>query len=295
MIEGLKDLSPPTERYSFNIVLPREHLFVFNLNDLHLGRMAWHEEVGKDYDNKIAVENFQKGFDQQLSYSSNFPKDKILFIVGNDLVNYDYSYPYPHTAAGTPMASDGRWQKIFRIARKLVVEAINNLSTLAPVHVMVIPGNHDYQTIFYLGEVLEVIYDKNLNVTIDNSPRMRKYWEYGQNLIGASHGNKEKAADLQAIMTAEEREGMGRTKYWYYYMGHMHHEVTQKRRTQDARLRTHVDTNEDYKGLIIDWLPNLAHRDAYEFNLGFVGTIRSCKTAIHHKEKGRIATFNHNL
>jgi len=53
LIEGLKDLSPPIEKYSFNIIMPREHLFVFNLNDLHLGRLSWHEEVKKIMTTKL--------------------------------------------------------------------------------------------------------------------------------------------------------------------------------------------------------------------------------------------------
>lgn len=274
-----------------------KNLYMMSLNDLHLGRMAWGKESGKNYNVKIAVENFRKSFDQHLVHAQYYNIDKILFIVGNDLFNYDYHFPFPRTEYGTPQESDGRWQKIFQTGRALVMDAIDKLSGIAPVHVMVIPGNHDPQQIFYLGEVLAAVYSGNENVHVDNSPPRRKYFEYGKNLIGSSHGAKEKSADLLAVMVAEVATAIGRTKYRYFYMGHMHHEVVKKQKVGEKfiGLRTPVMIDEDYKGLMIEYLPNLAYNHDYEVNHAFVGSIRSSKCAIHNYDKGRIATFNYNL
>jgi hypothetical protein len=298
LLDEIKAKSKRVSKYSYRSVKSNDkNLFMMSLNDLHLGRMAWEKECGHNYNVKIAVKNFKKSFDSQLIHAQPYNVDQILFIVGNDLFNYDYHSPFPHTERGTPQESDGRWQKIFQIGRTLVVDAIDKLSTLAHVHVMVVPGNHDPQQIFYLGEVLDTLYHKNENVFVDNSPPRRKYYEYGNNLIGASHGMREKAHDLLAVMVAEAGKEIGRTKYRYFYMGHLHHEVSKKRIVGEkfTGLKTPVMVNEDYKGLIIDYLPNLARRHDYEVEHAYVGTIRSSKCAIHNSQKGRIVTFSHNL
>lgn len=296
LLEDVAQHVTPVKLYSPAVSIPKKNMLMLSFNDLHLGRMSWHEESGGDYDSKIAIRNFTKSMDGLLTYTDSIQKDIILFIVGNDLFNYDYAYPFPRTEYGTPQTSDSRWQKMFRVGRTLMVNAIDKLSTIAPVHVMVIPGNHDPQTIFYLGEVLATIYTNNDNVHVDNSPKRRKYFEYGNNLIGASHGRKEKPADLHAIMSAEQPKSWGNTKYRYFYLGHWHHEISQTRRvTSKHNIETQTSQSEDYKGLNIDWLPNLAATDAYEFNLGLIGSIKSAKAAIHHRDKGRIAVFTHNL
>ena len=167
---------------------------------------------------------------------------------------------------------------------------------------MIVPGNHDPETMFTLGEVLEAIYDGVDGINIDNRPKSRKYDRYGQNLIGGMHGNKEKDRDFHAIRTwdKESKPHWSECKYAYFYCGHMHHEKTSHQRAMNdlgtiKGTKIVSEVSEDYKGVIVDWLPNLAFRDPYEFNLGFIGTIRAAKSAIHHKEKGRIATFTYNM
>jgi hypothetical protein len=55
------------------------------------------------------------------------------------------------------------------------------------------------------------------------------------------------------------------------------------------------EVDEDYKGLTITYMPNLAERDAYEVEHCYVGTIRGAMAFVFSKKKGRIATIQHNL
>ena len=290
-VEEVKELSARRMfPYEVHKKTPKDNLLMLSINDLHLGRLSWHEETGEDYDHKKAISRFRESLDTLLQYSSGFTIDRILFIVGNDLINYDYATPFPRTEKGTPQTSDSRWQKLFRLGRELIVEATDTLRSIAETDVMVIPGNHDAQTIFYLGELLEAVYHNTSGVNVDNSPMRRKYYKYGENLIGATHGSKEKVRDLHAIMSAERKEWWGDSIYRYFYLGHWHHE-----KTQIQQVKLVARENEDYKGVIVDWLPNLAGTDAFESEMGFIGSIKSAKAAIHNYSKGRIATFNYNL
>jgi hypothetical protein len=52
-----------------------------------------------------------------------------------------------------------------------------------------VPGNHDELTSFHLGEILAARYDGDKHVTVDNSARLRKYYDFGTNLFGFTHGD----------------------------------------------------------------------------------------------------------
>ena len=51
---------------------------------------------------------------------------------------------------GTRQDADSRFSRIFRDGRKLLVEAIEYLKTIAPVDVLVVVGNHDSNSMFHL-------------------------------------------------------------------------------------------------------------------------------------------------
>ena len=44
------------------------------------------------------------------------------------------------------------------------MKSIDYLAQFAPVDVVVVQGNHDFERMFYVGEVLDAMYHKNKNV-----------------------------------------------------------------------------------------------------------------------------------
>lgn len=281
----------------------KENLLVLTVNDLHLGRMSWAEETEVNYDSKVAAAYMKEGLDDLIAKAEGHGISEILYYVGHDFFTYDNATPFPSTTKGTPQEADSRWQKMFMTGMELQINAIKMLSQIAPITVQEISGNHDQQASFYLGQVLKVFFKDDPNVTMDISPKPRQYYRFGESLIGAGHGQKEKAIDLHAVMMAEAKKDMGDTKYWYYVLGHMHHFVEKRRRVlkvaskADRQLHglKHIEeVDEDYKGLTITYLPNLAERDDYEVEHSYVGTIRSCVAQVYSPTKGRIAVLQHN-
>jgi hypothetical protein len=278
--------------------LGNEFALVLFLNDLHLGRLAWKEEVGENYDHKIALKNYERGFTTILRYVEHFNFEKIFFVINGDLFNYDYWGPAgPQTQHGTSVSSDERWQKLFALGVDVVSSSIDTLQSIAPTIVKPVPGNHDEHKIFHLNRELYLMYRNQPNVTVDNSLFARKYFTYGNQVIGVAHGQRERASDLHAIMFADYGHEMGKSKFQYYYLGHKHHEIHEVRRVtpKSKLLEQKIQRDEDYKGLMVTWCPNLAYRDHYEYNHGYVGTIRSMIAAIHQKRNGRAFLINHNL
>ena len=50
-----------------------------------------------------------------------------------------------------------------------MVRAINYLADTAPVDVVVVQGNHDYERMFYAGEYLRAFFKNDERVDVDNN------------------------------------------------------------------------------------------------------------------------------
>lgn len=268
-----------------------KNLFVPIMFDVHLGKLAWKDESGANYDVKLAQKNYNQALFSLLNEIKNIKIDEVLFITGQDFLNYDYSEPFPQTTAGTPQESDVRWQKMFRLGRQVLYSAIDTMyKNVAPIKILNIPGNHSYQSMWYLGEVLEAKYNNNKNVSVDNSAFPRKYHKYGLNLIGSCHGKDEKDVILHNLMTVDEPHLWAETKYRYFYLGHAHHEKELRSKTPKPIIQS-----EDYKGVIIEYMPSISNIDKYENHRGWIGSIRGAKALIHNYSYGRTHKIGFNL
>ncbi len=234
-----------------------------NLADFHIGKLCWEEETGNNYDIKTAVKIFRDAVDYKIFQLKKYPIEKILFPVGNDFFQVDNLQNT--TTAGTQQDVDSRYGKMFREGTKLIIETIERLQKIAPVDVMVTAGNHDKMSIFFLGEILEIYYQNNPNVSVDTSLLPRKYYKYGKNLLGFTHGNDIKLVDLPMIMAVETPKWWGETKYRFVKCGHFHHQK--------------MILNE-VSGIIVEIMPSLTGTDSWHKNKGYTGNIRSAITAL---------------
>jgi len=282
MLETVALVAPYSARKVYEDQGP--HCLEVNIFDLHFGKLAWAPESGQNYDYKIARERFFDSIEYFISMASNFKISEIAFPVGNDFLNSDTDYPYAATTKGTPQENDLRWQKMFKIGREMLIMAINRMSEIAPVRVIIIPGNHDFQKSFYIGEVLDVRYENDQNVYIDNDPKPRKYYKYGKNLIGFTHGNEEPESRLLMLMPQEVPGLWAKTKYREWHCGHLHHS---KKVTTKA--------SEDVQGISIRYMRSLKGTDEWENKKGYIGSIGGAEAYMWHKDKGLISSFNYNL
>jgi hypothetical protein len=173
-IEDIKKLSPKVDKISYKPRVDKTPLLLeINIFYLHLGKIAWDEETGQNYNLDIASGLFNNCIDDFIAECQNKNIEKIVLPIGNDFFNSDRSHPFNSTTRGTPQEEDARWQKTFRTGRQLIVDNIIKLSQIAPVDVVMVPGNHDYERNFYLGDSLEGwFYNNGLfnNVGIVGSP-----------------------------------------------------------------------------------------------------------------------------
>ena len=267
----------PKKNKSNNLLVP----CIF---DLHLGKLAWGEETGEDYDAKIAVARFRNALNDLIEKAKGYKVDKVLFPVGNDIYNSDKAKPFPQTTSGTPQMDDLRWQKLFRLGVQLMTEATIRLSKVAPVDVYTVLSNHDHERVFYLGETLSAVFENHPTVNIFNSPKVRNYFKWGECLLGLAHGHNEKPDDLPLIMAQEQKEFWSSTFYREWLLGHYHHKV--RKLSQESK---------DYRGVRVTYLTSPSAADAWHYEKAFTGAIKGAEAYIYNKEEGLIGSVIHNI
>ena len=251
------------------------HLLVIDPADIHIGKLASSFETGEDYNSQIAVKRVKEGIQGILEKSNGFKIDKILFVGGNDILHIDE--PHRKTTAGTPQDTDGMWYENFLTAKKLYVDVLETLIAVADVHFVYNPSNHDYISGFMLSDSIQSWFRKSNNITFDCSIAHRKGFKYGKNLIGTTHGDGAKQADLPLIMANEFSQWWADTKHRYVYTHHIHHK-----------------SSKDYHGITVESLRSPSGSDSWHHRKGYgVGGIKAVEGFIHSMEHGQVARLTH--
>ncbi len=272
----------PIERSYDN--LDGDFMLEVNIFDLHFGKLAWGEESGESFDTKIASDRFHSAIDKLMLRSQGYNISEIVFPIGNDFFNSDKSFPYNSTTKGTPQQEDLRWQKTFRNGRRLIVEAIDKLKEIAPVKVIVVQGNHDWERSYYLGDSIYSWFRNDPHVLVDNAPTSRMYHKFGNSLIGFTHGNNEKVGELPLLMASEQKKLWADTKYHEWHLGHLHH----KKQFQFPSVN-------EQKGCVIRFMRSLSGTDAWHSVKGYVENVQSAESFIWHKHEGLVSHQFYNV
>jgi len=272
LIEDLQNFSP-----SFPVIKrtpsSEGHLLIIDPADIHIGKLAMAFETGDEYNTKIAVERVLKGVQGILDKTSGFNIDQILFVGGNDILHIDT--PKRTTTSGTPQDTDGMWYSNFLVAKQLYIDVLMMLMPVADVHFTFNPSNHDYTNGFFLADVIKTYFKDCKNITFDCSIAHRKYYKYYNNLIGTTHGDGARQADLPLLM-AHESKDWSDCKHRYIYTHHVHHK-----------------TAKDHIGVTIESLRSPSASDSWHSRNGYTGVPKAIEGFLHHKEFGQISRITH--
>ncbi len=249
------------------------NLLVVDPCDIHVGKLCDSFEVGEEYNNQIAVKRVKEGVESLIEKSKGFNIEKILFVGGNDILHIDN--PKRTTTSGTPQDTDGQWYSNFLIAKSLYIDILNRLLEVADIHFVYNPSNHDYFSSFFLCDVIKTYFKDNKNITFDTDISHRKYFKYGNNLIGTTHGDGAKQADLPLLM-AHESSDWSSCKNRYIYGHHLHHKVSK-----------------DYIGVTFEALRSPSGTDSWHHRNGYTGVPKAIEGFIHDPEHGQVARLTH--
>lgn len=247
--------------------------------DIHMGKYAWGQETGTDYDLKIAQRDYRNVIEQLIAHADHYPVDHVLFPLGNDLLHTDNTEG--STTRGTRQDVDGRWKKVYVDTCDLMAWAIQRLRAVAPVTVKVVPGNHDEMTSFCVGHAIECVFRGCKDVVVDNSPPTRKYMSYGVNLIGFAHGDVVRGGSFPLLMAQEMPKQWATATHKEWHLGHLH------KKSEDR-----YNAGDTHMGVVVRVIPSLSGTDAWHAKNGYVKNARAAEAYIWGKHKGYIGHFS---
>ena len=149
---------------------------------------------------------------------------------------------------------------------------------------MVIPGNHDRESMMHIGDAIEIYYENNKNVSVDNSMSMMKAYRYGRCLIINDHGDGPKLNDLPGIVSQRYRDVWSEVKYVEVHRGHYHTNKAYK-----------MQAVEELNGLTVRNLSSMSATDEWHDMKGYVGNVKKASAFVWNKYNGVQAKLNYNV
>lgn len=254
--------------------------------DLHLGKIGFNPEtMAFNWTLQEAAAQYHKAIEFFLSRLDTNEIAEFVLPIGNDYLNVDNSSN--QTRKGTPQMAGEFWQQVFRFGKNLQIAVIERLASIAPVKVYVVPGNHDEDSAFAMGEVLDAYFSGHPNVAVDNTPIKRKYHEFGANMLGMSHGHEFKMTKAMQTMATDEPLMFGRTKFRSFHFGHLH----------QSRINKVIDLayKEEHFGIDVEICPSLSPTDFWHYQNAYIGNLRRCKCFVRHRDTGLEREIYYNL
>jgi hypothetical protein len=264
LIEGVRGLSPIISTPKHN---NDDLLCVYPMGDPHFGMKAWAEDAGDNFDLKIA-EDLTCGAIDRLVDTAPQAKTAILLNLG-DMFHADNQRNV--TQSGHQLDVDGRWAKVQQVGLRSMIYCLHRLlEKHENVVFRINRGNHDGHSSYALALMLSCYFDKEPRIDIDLSPATMWYYEFGNVLIGSTHGDTIKGKDILSIMASDVPKMWGNSTHRYCYIGHVHH--------HDAK---------EYQGGIVEYFRTLAARDAWHQGQGYRAG-RDMRLIVLHKQHGEI-------
>lgn len=279
-LDAIKKKAPVYKKFEYK-KLTEKNLIVIDPADVHIGKLASDSETGQTYNVDIALKRMKDGIVELLNKTQGFPTEKIILVIGNDILHTDT--PSRTTTAGTRQDTDGMWFDNYKKAHQMYVEILEQLQTLAPVHVVHCPSNHDWTSGFFLAQSIEAYFHNNKNITFDVSIGHRKYFKYGRNLIGFTHGDGAKETDLVNIMAHESKTLWAETDFRYWYLHHRHH-----------MNKIHYKDGKDYIGGTVEYLRAVSAGDGWHDRNGYIAP-QSIYCFIHSSTGGQVGRIMHHF
>lgn len=242
---------------------------VYPLGDPHFGMYSWAREAGDDFDLATAERLTCSAIDRLVAAAPAAHTG--LFVNLGDFFHADDSRNQT-PSSGHALDVDSRYAKVLQVGLRAVVYCLKRLlEKHQRVEAWMLPGNHDPHASFALALALDAFFSQETRIAVDLNPSLFRFKEFGKVLIGAHHGHATKMRDLPGVMASDQSEAWGRTKFRYWYCGHVHHKSVDK----------------EHPGVVVETFRTLAAKDAWHAGAGYRSG-RDAQVIAHHREYGEI-------
>lgn len=255
--------------------ISEELLTLYPIIDHHLGLYAWEPEAGRNYDLGIAARILREAL-LDLMLDTPASQHAVILNIG-DFFHRDNNRNRTDKS-GNILDGDGRYAKVLEIGTDLMALGVEYALTKHEcVELRNLPGNHDEYTTVALNIAMRQRFRDNPRVHISRDPSHFYFKQFGNVMIGATHGDYTKPEKLPGIMAGYAPAMWGQTLHKYAIQGHIH----------------------QYKGgedMGVKWetFRTLASRDAWATNSGYMAG-RGMVAITYHKETGEKYRHYHNI
>lgn len=250
-------------------VCDNETLVEINMSDVHLGRYYFDDTHNIRYNSDYITNIWKSLIKDIVSKLQNYTPSMINFVWCNDFFNSDGKLKT--TTGGTPQDTDLDWQELFNLGVSLLIEAIENLKSIAKVTILYTASNHDEMVSWYAIRFLEAWFKNDNQVLFDTHKAPRKYMRFGNTLIGYGHGDRKLAPNkASSLMPVEASADWANTIYREFHLAHLHGE--------------HMI--EEINGVIVRRTSSPTFPDLYHIENGFIGNEPKVQLFIYDKVKG---------
>lgn len=265
ILNDIENIKRPTKK-DYSKEQHGEYVLEISLPDLHFG--------------KGDIEDLKTLFFESLinltDKCANLPISKILLPIGNDGLNSEGMRRT--TTKGTPQEDTVPWFDSFRIYAQSLISGVEFLKTIAPVEIIVVQGNHDFERMFYIGELINTFFSKDERVSVDNGIHPRKFVHFDEVLLMYTHGDNEKHSELPIIMATERPQAFANSKHRETHCGHFHKEMV-------------ID---EQRGIKTRFLPSICTNDEWHKRMGYE-SYRAAQAYLWHGERGLEAILQFNV
>lgn len=221
------------------------------IGDAHIGLLAHANEVGENFNIKIAETELCGAIGILIDELPNCER-----LVINDLGDGTHieNFEGRTEASGHILDHDSRFPKVIkaysRIMRFIVEKA---LTKARHVDVIVNQGNHSRTNDIWMAELLRVVYGHTGRVHVLNNDSVFIAYRMGNTLVMTHHSDKCKPSQLAHVMTNDFRKDYGETEFHYVDVGHVHHGMVLK----------------EHPGIFVESFNHLASLDRWAHDSGY--------------------------
>lgn len=278
--EELRDFEfvPKLKKYP---ALSEKNALEISLLDPHTGDMSY------EYPNPYSsLTRYKETFLEFLALHSVFPVSEISIPLGHDFFNVDNIQLT--TSKGTRQDEMPLRYNTYAKSVQVLIQLLLEAREIAPVKVYMIPGNHDREVNFFLGHTLRLFFEKYPEVTIYDGYDAKsdsyqfepyKFYRYGCNLLGYTHGDEIPKTRLPVLMATESGSLWVDAEHREWHLGHLHHLTTQNFVTMDEK-----------NGIRLRWLPSMIMRSNWSKLKGYAAMAEGLAMLWNYGE-GNIADF----
>jgi hypothetical protein len=221
------------------------------IGDAHLGLLSHKNEVGENFDLKIAESELCKAISILIDELPNCER-----IVINDLGDFTHYENFTATteASGHLLDYDSRFTKMIKVYSRVMRFIVEKALTKSKnVDVIINQGNHSRTNDIWMAELLRVAYGHTNRVHVLNNDSVFIAYRMGKTLVMTHHSDKCKPARLADVMVTDFRKDYGETEFHYIDIGHVHHAQVMK----------------EYPSIIVESFNHLAAMDRYAHDNGW--------------------------